>query len=146
MPHPLESDQVGLFALGPGPVSLTNTRIYILLPKAFILKEFSAQYDSLYTDVIQEVAEDFGIFIYRADEVYKPGLILIDIVPGLIESEIIIAEISSQNPNVYYEFGYAHAIGKPTILLADRDSELPFDISGFRVIFIRYHNRWEERC
>ena len=38
-------------------------------------------------------------------------------------------------PNVFYELGYAHALGKPTILLAERGRELPFDIRGYRCIF-----------
>jgi len=52
-----------------------------------------------------------------------------------LESDIIIADITPPNPNVFYELGYSHALGKPTILLAQRESRLPFDVSGFRVIF-----------
>lgn len=50
---------------------------------------------------------------------------------------MVIAEITPVNANVYYELGYADAIGKPTILLADRQQvdRLPFDLSGFRCIF-----------
>jgi hypothetical protein len=48
----------------------------------------------------------------------------------------VIAEITPVNPNVYYELGFAHAINKPTILLADRAIDrLPFDVSPFRVLF-----------
>jgi len=62
-----------------------------------------------------------------------------DVLQDIMESEVIIAEISSQNPNVYYELGYAHAVGKETILLADKEADaLPFDISTRRCIF--YHN------
>ena len=56
--------------------------------------------------------------------------------------EVVIAEISpaggelnNYNPNVFYELGYAHALGKPTILLARRGSKLPFDINSYRVVF-----------
>src|SRR5262245_42532529 len=66
----------------------------------------------------------------------KPGIILEDIRRGLVESEVIVAEITPVNANVFYELGYAHALGKPTILLADRSSAtLPFDVSGYRCIF-----------
>ncbi|HEY3929855.1 MAG TPA: hypothetical protein VGL89_15900 [Candidatus Koribacter sp.] len=45
-------------------------------------------------------------------------------------------EITPVNANVFYELGYAHAIGKPTILLANGNLEkLPFDISGYRVVY-----------
>lgn len=47
---------------------------------------------------------------------------------------MIIAEITPPNPNVFYELGYAHALAKPTILLAEHGRQLPFDISGYRCI------------
>ena len=45
------------------------------------------------------------------------------------------AEITPPNQNVFYELSYAHALAKPTILLAERGKQLPFDISGYRVLF-----------
>ena len=54
-----------------------------------------------------------------------------------MNASIIIADITMDNPNVFYELGYSHAIGKNTILLADAEKrqKMPFDISGFRTIF-----------
>lgn len=53
-----------------------------------------------------------------------------------INTSIVIADITPNNPNVFYEVGYAHGIGKNTILLSDRKREqLPFDVSGFRTLF-----------
>ncbi len=66
---------------------------------------------------------------------FVPGLILQDIITGLVESDVIIAEITPTNANVFYELGYAHARNTPTVLLARRNGTLPFDISGHRVIF-----------
>jgi hypothetical protein len=48
---------------------------------------------------------------------------------------LIVAEVTPPNQNVFSELGYAHALGKPTILLAERGKQLPFDISGSRVLF-----------
>ena len=62
-------------------------------------------------------------------------MILHDIAQGIIDATIVVAEITPANQNVFYELGYAHALGKPTILLAERGKQLPFDISGFRVLF-----------
>jgi nucleoside 2-deoxyribosyltransferase len=73
--------------------------------------------------------------VYRVDEVYRPGIILQDIITGIAESEVIVAEITPPNANVFYELGYAHALSKPTILLAERGKELPFDIKSYRCIF-----------
>jgi nucleoside 2-deoxyribosyltransferase len=62
-------------------------------------------------------------------------MILHDIAQGVVDSKIVVAEITPANQNVFYELGYAHALGKPTILLAEPGKQLPFDISGHRVLF-----------
>ncbi|MBI5304593.1 MAG: hypothetical protein HY868_20835 [Chloroflexi bacterium] len=135
LPTPLGSDQVGLFAVGPGPVEFTSTQVTADSPKAFVVMQFGEPYDALYTDVIQPVVNEKKLEAFRADDVYKPGIILQDIISSITESEIIIAEITPPNPNVFYELGYSHAMKKSTILLAERGKPLPFDVSGFRVIF-----------
>ncbi len=71
----------------------------------------------------------------RADETYGPGLIIADITKEISESRIVIAEVSPTNSNVYYEVGYAHALNKPTILIAEKGVKLPFDVSPFRTLF-----------
>jgi hypothetical protein len=135
LPRPLEGDQVGLFAWGPGPVEFRNPRAATRLPTAFVVMQFGDPYDSLYSEVIKPIVIEKGFHVYRADEVYRPGVILQDITSGIIEAEVIIAEITPPNPNVFYELGYSHAVGKSTILLAEHGKDLPFDIRGFRCIF-----------
>ncbi len=76
-----------------------------------------------------------GLQALHAGEVYGPGIILEDIQRDIIDAKIIVAEITPPNKNVFYELGYAHALKKPTILLAEKDKALPFDISGFRCLF-----------
>ena len=73
--------------------------------------------------------------MFRIDEKAGPGVIFQDIQREIEQAEIIIAEITPPNANVFYELGYAHALRKPTILLAQRGAELPFDIRSFRVVF-----------
>ena len=135
LPHPLEGDQAGLFAWGPGPVTFQNVEWSGVRPKAFVVMQFTEPFDSLYAEVIRPVCEALQFDAYRADDVFRPGPILQDIISGLVESDVIIAEITPTNANVFYELGYAHARNTPTVLLARRDGTLPFDISGQRVIF-----------
>lgn len=97
--------------------------------------KFAETYDNLYREVIRPVCEKSGFQVHRADDVFRPGIILQDIVNSLLDSDLVIAEVTPPNPNVSYELGYAHALEKPTVLLARRGGELPFDISGYRVIF-----------
>ena len=80
----------------------------------------------------------------RADDIYKSGLIINDIARSIEEASVIIADITTDNPNVFYEVGYAHGIKKETILLSDRTREtLPFDVAGFRTLFYDNTSRWE---
>jgi hypothetical protein len=99
--------------------------------------QFSDPYQDLYTDVITKVINDqkYNLRAYHAGEVFGPGAILEDIVRGIIDARIVVAEITPPNQNVFYELGYAHALKKPTILLAERGKELPFDVSGYRCLF-----------
>jgi hypothetical protein len=135
LPRPLEGDQVGLFAWGKGPVIFELPSVIAREPKAFVVMQFGEPFDALYSQVIKPVVIERGLQVYRVDEVYRPGIILQDITSGIIEAEVVIAEITPPNPNVFYELGFSHAVGKPTILLAERGKELPFDIKGFRCIF-----------
>lgn len=135
LPQPLSGSQTGLFAWGPGTISFEDLEWSGDNPQVFVVMQFSEPYDSIYEKVILPTCKKNGFEVLRADDVFKPGIILQDIIQALIESDVIIAEITPSNPNVFYELGYAHALDKPTILLANRESKLPFDISGYRVIF-----------
>jgi len=132
---PLTAGQVGLFAFGQESVDFSEISVAGVPGSVFVVMQFSEPYRQLYEEVIHPVAESFGLEAYHVGEKFGPGLILNDIVQGIAEAKIIVAEITPINQNVFYELGYAHALGKPTILLAERDRDLPFDISGYRVLF-----------
>lgn len=105
-------------------------------PMCFVVMQFTDEYNSLYADVIRPTCEKYGYKVIRADDFYTSGSIIDDITRSIRESTIVIADITPNNPNVFYEVGFAHGINKPTILLSDRKREkLPFDISGFRTLF-----------
>ena len=133
--HPLEGRQVGLIAAGSQEISFSDLVVSSSRPRAFVVMQFAEPYDTFYKEVIQNQAEAAGFEVTRIDEKAGPGVIFQDIQREIEQAEIVIAEITPANPNVFYELGYAHALGKPTILLARRESELPFDIRSFRVVF-----------
>lgn len=135
LPSPLAGDQVGLYAWGENEVAFSNVEFEFRQPTAFVAMPFSEPYNTVYHEVIRPVAEQEGINVLRVDEVAGPGIIFEDIKQQIEHASIVIAEISAPNQNVYYELGYAHALNKPTILLARRGQELPFDIRSYRVIF-----------
>jgi len=135
LPFNLPISQVGLWCQSEADIIVKNFNVKRETPKAFVVMQFSSPYNELYDDVIRKVCEEYDLTVVRADETYGPGLIIADIIKQIYESKLIIAEISSSNPNVFYEVGYAHALNKPTILIAERTTKLPFDVSPFRTLF-----------
>jgi hypothetical protein len=133
--HPLEGRQVGLIAAGTHEVAFADFSASGGRPKAFVVMQYAEPYDTFYREVIQSQAAASGFDVVRIDEKGGPGIIFQDIQREIEQVEIVIAEITPVNANVFYELGYAHALGKPTILLARRDAVLPFDIQSFRVFF-----------
>jgi len=135
LPYQLPQSQVGIWCMSKSDISISNFNVSSDKPKAFVVMQFTTPYNELYKEVINPICLAYGIDATRADEVYGPGVIIADIIKQIIEAKLIIADISPKNPNVYYEIGYAHAFLKPTILIAEKNTELPFDVSPFRVLF-----------
>jgi hypothetical protein len=135
LPHPLDGRQVGLIATGDQEITFSQFKVISSRPRAFVVMQFAEPYHTFYRDVIQEQAVAAGFDVFRIDEKAGPGIIIEDIQREIEQSALVIAEITPSNPNVFYEVGYAHALRKPTILLAQRDSKPPFDVSSFRVVF-----------
>jgi len=84
--------------------------------------------------VIQPAACAHDLTLVRADQIAVPGTITEQIAQGIADAEVVIADVSGRNVNVYYELGLAHAWRKPTVLLVDVIASLPFDLSHERVI------------
>ena len=74
--------------------------------------------------------------VWRADLEESRGAILSERVVRMIRSsDLVVADITGKNPNVFYEIGLAHALHRPSILIARRDEEIPFDLAGTRIVF-----------
>jgi tetratricopeptide (TPR) repeat protein len=86
---------------------------------------------------LKPVLEKAGFSAIRADEIQKTGAITKDIVTRLGECDLVIADLTDLNPNVFYELGVRHALrGVGTVMILDekRTPEIPFDLSAYRVI------------
>ncbi len=133
--HPLTGNQIGLYAFGRHKITFRAFQAFDKRPRAFVAMPFHEPFNSMYREVIQPEGERAGLEVIRVDELTRPGIIFEDIRRQISESKVVIAEITDPNQNVFYELGYAHALNKPTILLARRGRDLPFDIRSYRVIF-----------
>ncbi len=131
-----KKSQIRFLVQSEEEVKIKGIKINEQKPKAFVIMQFSQDYNQLYEEVIKPVTEKFGIECERADEYNTTNPIIEDITNSIKEASVIIADITPDNPNVFYEVGYAHGINKPTILLSNQSREkLPFDVSSFRTLF-----------
>lgn len=135
LPFVVARGNAGLWCYGPNDICVESYSMLPEQPVAFVVMEFSALYDSIYRDVIRPVCEDAGLRPHRADETFGPGLIIADIERRIAEARVVIVDVTPTNANVFYELGYAHAMRKPTILVAQVGTTLPFDVSPFRTLF-----------
>jgi len=98
------------------------------IPRIFIIMPFTPELDDVYHLGIREVVAKVGGSCERADEMQHVGGIVEKIYDSIKGADIIIAELTAANPNVYYEVGFAHALGKPVILLTRNIQNTPFDL------------------
>jgi len=107
--------------------------------KAFILMPFADEFLDVYNHLIFDALEDSGYSVKRADDIKSQNNIIADIVDGIVNSDLIVADLTGENPNVYYELGIAHALNKKVILITQEIDEIPFDLRSYRVIGYSTH-------
>lgn len=102
---------------------------------ALCLMPFHKRFDKIYQAVLK-ACEKSNYECYRSDMLYNPGKVLQQIVQLILKSQIIIAVLDGKNPNVFYEIGIAHAVGKAVILIANLSNinDVPFDLKSDRLI------------
>jgi hypothetical protein len=100
-------------------------------PFVFVLMPFDQKFQDVYQLGIRAVCEAEGAHCERVDEQVFEGGILERIYNQISRADIIIAEMTDRNPNVFYEVGYAHALGKRVIPITQDVDAIPFDLRNY---------------
>ena len=111
----------------------------------FVMMPFGIQHVDTYDAIRRSILKvNSDLRVERVDE--KPGSaqILNEIYKSIRSASLIIADMTDEKPNVYYELGYTHALEKPTVCLAREGTIIHFDLSGFKVIFFKTLRELEE--
>jgi hypothetical protein len=116
----------------------------------FVIMKFGDEgLDSAYEGVIKPLGKKFGYKVIRVDEIQDSGNIPQQILENISKSRVIIAELSGERPNCYYEAGFAHALGKEIIFCVNKKDSVHFDLAGYRFISWRteadYRRKLRER-
>lgn len=92
-------------------------------------------FDKVYKYLIKPPIVAMGIECIRCDEIGKPGLVHSEMIGHIYEDDIAVVDITTLNPNVFYELGVRHALrASVTVLIRKKDTKLPFNIQGLRAI------------
>jgi hypothetical protein len=106
---------------------IENLHVFVLMP-------FKAEMLPVYEDYIKPVCASMKLSVRRADDFFTADAVVTDIWKAVVSARLIVADCTDRNPNVFYEIGLAHAIGKPTILLTQKSEDVPFDLRHLRYI------------
>jgi hypothetical protein len=97
-------------------------------PYVFVVMPFDEKFEDIYHFGIRQAIQNAGMVCKRADEILHTGNIIERIEAQISLADIIVADTTDLNPNVFYEIGIAHTLGKPVVLLVQDAEQIPFDL------------------
>lgn len=100
-------------------------------PFVFVLMPFSTAFDDVYQLGIRPACESAGSYCERVDEQIYEGGMMQRIYNQITKADVIVSDMTGRNPNVFYETGYAHALGKRVIMLTQDGADIPFDLKDY---------------
>jgi hypothetical protein len=96
--------------------------------------EIRKRSDKVLKHIICPSVDPLGYEVIRADKISEPGIITTQIIQYIVDSPLVIADLTDRNPNVFYELALRHAIRKPLVQLIKKGEAIPFDVAATRII------------
>jgi hypothetical protein len=103
---------------------------------------FDAGFSAVF-ECLKASAENVGLRCRRADDIWENAAIIEDVVSLIDKSRIVVCDCTGRNPNVFYETGIAHTLGREVVLITQVDADIPFDLRHLR--YVKYLNNVEGR-
>jgi nucleoside 2-deoxyribosyltransferase len=100
-----------------------------------VLMPFRVDFDRVY-ERIRAAGTARGLTVRRADEVFTTSEVAEHVYALIRSARLLVADCTGRNPNVFYEIGYAHAIGKPVVLITSAPNDITIDVRGR--MYVRY--------
>lgn len=115
------------------PQRIEATLISAMMP-------FHPSFDAVYGS-LKTIAATAGLRCRRADDIWESPAVIQDVVSLIDRSTVVICDCTGRNPNVFYETGIAHSLGREVILITQVESDIPFDLRHLR--YVHYLNNGE---
>jgi hypothetical protein len=97
---------------------------------------FDPSFDAVYNTLLR-TAEKAGFRCRRADDVWESAAVMQGVISLIDRSNIVICDCTCRNPNVFYEIGIAHTLGREVILISQAEADVPFDLRHLRFVLYR---------
>ena len=120
-----EDNEPRFFSVDSWPLPVLD-HIAVMMP-------FAESFIPVY-ETIKETCNDLRMEALRVDDIYGPKKIMDDVFSTIIQSRLVISDLTERNPNVLYETGLAHALNCDVLLLVQNKQDVPFDLAQFRYI------------
>ncbi len=112
----------------------------------FVVSEFGrdentrTEREQMLKHLVKKVLKALDYEVRRADDISDPGQITHQIIEHMLDDDLVVADLTGLNPNVFYELAVRHAAGKPVVTLMTTGQEIPFDVKDVRTVFYDLHD------
>lgn len=108
-----------------------------------VMTPFAPQFESVFESV-REAAGRAGFRVLRAKDIWQHSAVIQDVFSLIFKAHIIVCDFTGKNPNVFYEAGIAHTLGKHVVPITQAAADIPFDLQHHR--YLPYLNNAEGRA
>jgi hypothetical protein len=112
---------------------------FVIAPVGSTHSDIRKRADQLVSYVLEPVLSK-TYTITRADKIGKPGIITTQIIDRVVNDDLVVADLTGRNPNVFYELAVRHALKKPLIQIMASGEDIPFDVAGMRTVIFDIHD------
>lgn len=119
---------------------MSEKSCFVIAPIGEAGSETRKRSDQVLKHVIKPAVTQCGYKPVRADQMSEPGLITSQVIQHIVDDELVVADLTERNPNVFYELAIRHAIRKPLVQLIQKGEAIPFDVAGTRTIHVDHQD------
>jgi hypothetical protein len=119
---------------------ISAKRCFVIAPIGEENSDTRRRSDQVLRHIITPAANSCGYEVIRADGIADPGVITSQVLQHIMNDELVVADLTGHNPNVFYELAVRHAWSKPFVQLIEADEIIPFDIANVRTVPVNHHD------